>query len=188
MTKCASGIPARYVVGYLIAQRELASLAKHLVTDSCTKQGIEPDQLVLHADRGSSMTSKPLALLLADLGVGKSHSRPYTSDDNPFSEAQFKTMKYRPDYPDRFGGLHHARIWARPFFYWYNHEHRHTSLGLMTPATVHYGQAAELTVRRQAVLTAAYEKYPERFVQGQPVAPQLPTAVWINPPLERDGA
>jgi len=179
---------SRYVVGYLIAQRELASLAKQLVADSCAKQGIEPDQLILHADRGSSMTSKTLALLLADLGVGKSHSRPYTSDDNPFSEAQFKTMKYRPNYPDRFGGLHHARTWARPFFPWYNHEHRHTSLGLMTPATVHYGQAAELTLQRQAVLTAAYEKYPERFVQGQPVAPQLPTAVWINPPLERDGA
>jgi len=179
---------SRYVVGYLIAKRELASLAKQLVADSCTKQGIEPDQLVLHADRGSSMASKTLALLLADLGVGKSHSRPYTSDDNPFSEAQFKTMKYRPDYPDRFGGLHHVRTWARPFFRWYNHEHRHTSLGLMTPATVHYGQAAELTLKRQAVLMAAYEKYPERFVQGQPVAPKLPTAVWINPPLEKNGA
>lgn len=178
---------SRYVVGYLIAQRELASLARQLVADSCAKQGIEPDQLILHADRGSSMTSKTLALLLADLGVGKSHSRPYTSDDNPFSEAQFKTMKYRPDYPDRFGSLHHARAWARPFFHWYNHEHRHTSLGLMTPATVHDGQAAQLRVKRQAVLTAAFEKYPERFVQGQPVAPKLPTAVWINPPLERDG-
>lgn len=178
---------SRYVVGYLIAQRELASLAKQLVADSCAKEGIEPDQLILHADRGSSMTSKTLALLLADLGVGKSHSRPYTSDDNPFSEAQFKTMKYRPDYPDRFGSLHHARTWARPFFHWYNHEHRHTSLGLMTPATVHDGQAAEWRVKRQAVLTAAFENYPERFVQGQPVAPKLPTAVWINPPLERDG-
>ena len=178
---------SRYVVGYLIAERELASLAKQLVADSCAKQGIEPDQLILHADRGSSMTSKTLALLLADLGVSKSHSRPYVSDDNPFSEAQFKTMKYRPDYPDRFGSLHHARSWARPFFHWYNHEHRHTSLGLMTPATVHYGLAAELTVKREAVLAAAYEKYPERFVQGPPVAPKLPTAVWINPPLEKNG-
>ena len=178
---------SRYVVGYLIAQRELASLAKQLVADSCAKQGIASDQLILHADRGSSMTSKTLALLLADLGIGKSHSRPYVSDDNPFSEAQFKTMKYRPDYPDRFGSLHHARTWARPFFHWYNHEHRHTSLGLMTPATVHYGLAAELRGKRQAVLTAAFEKYPERFVQGLPVAPKLPTAVWINPPLERDG-
>lgn len=177
---------SRYVVGYLIAERELASLAKQLVADSCARQGIVPDQLTLHADRGSSMTSKTLALLLADLGVSKSHSRPYTSDDNPFSEAQFKTMKYRPDYPDRFGGLHHARAWARPFFHWYNHAHRHTSLGLMTPATVHYGQAAEVTAKRQAVLTAAYEKHPERFVKGQPLAPQAPTAVWINPPRPQD--
>ncbi len=177
---------SRYVVGYLIAQRELASLAKQLVTDSCAKQGIEPEQLVLHADRGSAMTSKTLALLLADLGVGKSHSRPYVSDDNPFSEAQFKTMKYRPDYPDRFGGLHDARTWARPFFHWYNYEHRHTSLGLMTPATVHYGLAAELTVKRQTILAVAYEKHPERFVKGQPQAPKLPSAVWINPPTEKD--
>lgn len=178
---------SRYVVGYLIAQRELASLAKQLVADSCAKQGIEPDQLILHADRGSSMTSKTLALLLADLGVSKSHSRPYTSDDNPFSEAQFKTMKYRPDYPDRFGGLHHARTWARPFFHWYNHEHRHTSLGLMTPATVHYGLADDLTRQRQVVLQAAYEKHPERFVKGKPIPPKLPDAVWINPPVEKDG-
>lgn len=120
--------------------------------------------------------------MLADLGFGKSHSRPYTSDDNPYSEAQFKTMKYRPDYPDRFGGLQHARSWSRSFFRWYNQEHRHTSLGLMIPATVHYGLAAELTVKRQVVLSAAYEKHPERFVKGEPQAPQLSTAVWINPP------
>lgn len=176
---------SRYVVGYMIAARELAHLARQLVGDSCAKQGIEPEQLILHADRGSSMTSKTLALLLADLGVGKSHSRPYTSDDNPFSEAQFKTMKYRPDYPDRFGSLEDARIWARSFFHWYNHEHRHTSLGLMTPATVHDGLAAELTSQRQVVLRAAYEEHPERFVRGIPTAPQLPIAVWINPPLER---
>jgi putative transposase len=173
---------SRYVVGYMIANRELARLARQLVGDSCAKQGIEPEQLILHADRGSSMTSKTLALLLADLGVGKSHSRPHTSDDNPFSEAQFKTMKYRPDYPDRFGSLEDARTWARPFFHWYNHEHRHTSLGLMTPATVHYGLADELTVQRQATLQAVYEKHPERFVKGLPTPPQLPTAVWINPP------
>ena len=178
---------SRYVVGYMIANRELARLARQLVADSCAKQGIEPDQLVLHADRGSSMKSKSLALLLADLGVGKSHSRPYTSNDNPFSEAQFKTMKYRPDYPDRFGSLPDARIWARPFFHWYNNEHRHSNLGLMTPADVHYGRAGELTIQRQVVLQAAYEKYPERFVNGMPTPPQLPMAVWINPPLETDG-
>lgn len=178
---------SRYVVGYMIARRELAHLARQLVTDSCAKQGIESDQLILHADRGSSMKSKSLALLLADLGVGKSHSRPYTSNDNPFSEAQFKTMKYRPDYPDRFGSLADARIWARPFFHWYNNEHRHSNLGLMTPATVHYGRAGELTIQRQAVLQTAYEKYPERFVKGMPTPPKLPPAVWINPPLETGG-
>jgi putative transposase len=178
---------SRYVVGYMIATRELAALARQLVADSCAKQGIEPEQLILHADRGSSMTSKTLALLLADLGVGKSHSRPYTSDDNPFSEAQFKTMKYRPDYPDRFGSPQDARNWAQPFMHWYNNEHRHTSLGLMTPATVHYGLAAELTIQRQATLQAVYEKHPERFVKGLPTPPKQPTAVWINPPLEKDG-
>ncbi len=129
----------------MIANRELAYLASQLVAESCAQQGIVPDQLMLHADRGSAMISKTLALLLADLGVGKSHSRPYTSNDNPFSEAQFKTMKYRPDYPDRFGSPEDARTWARSFFYWYNNEYRHTGLGLMTPATVHYGLAAELT-------------------------------------------
>jgi len=179
---------SRYVVGYMIANQELAYLARQLVADSCTKQGIEPDQLILHADRGSAMISKTLALLLADLGVGKSHSRPYTSDDNPFSEAQFKTMKYRPDYPDRFGSLADARSWARPFFHWYNNEHRHSSLGLMTPATVHNGLASELTIQRQATLQAAFEKYPERFVKGLPTPPKLSTAVWINPPLEKDEA
>jgi putative transposase len=178
---------SRYVVGYMIASRELATLARQLVADSCAKQGIEPAQLILHADRGSSMTSKTLALLLADLGVGKSHSRPYTSDDNPFSEAQFKTMKYRPDYPDRFGSPQDARRWAHPFIHGYNNEHRHSSLGLMTPATVHYGLAAKLTGQRQVTLQAAYEKNPERFVKGLPAPPRLPTAVWINPPLEMQG-
>jgi len=175
---------SRYVVGYMIANRELAYLARQLVADSCGQQGIVPDQLILHADRGSSMTSKTLALLLADLGVDKSHSRPYTSNDNPFSEAQFKTMKYRPDYPRRFGSQADARTWARPFFHWYNNQHRHTGLGLMTPATVHYGLAAEVTSQRRVVLQTAYEKHPERFVNGQPIPPKLPAAVWINPPQE----
>jgi putative transposase len=179
---------SRYVVGYLIASRELAALARQLVAESCAKQGIEPAQLMLHADRGSSMTSKTLALLLADLGVGKSHSRPYTADDNPFSEAQFKTMKYRPDYPDRFGSPQDARNWAHAFIHWYNNQHRHTSLGLMTPATVHYGLAAELTGQRQVTLQAAYEKHPERFVKGLPAPPKPPTAVWINPPLAKEEA
>jgi putative transposase len=181
---------SRYVVGYMIAERELAYLAKQLVADSCEKQNIVPDQLILHADRGSSMTSKTLALLLADtsatsvqaLGVDKSHSRPYVSNDNPYSEAQFKTMKYRPDYPRQFGSLMDARAWAYPFFAWYNTQHRHTGLGLMTPATVHYGLADDLTVKRQRLLAAAYAQHPERFVKGLPTPPQLPEAVWINPP------
>lgn len=175
---------SRYVVGYMIAERELAYLAKQLVADSCAKQDIVPDQLILHADRGSSMTSKTLALLLADLGVDKSHSRPYVSNDNPYSEAQFKTMKYRPDYPDHFGCLVDARTWAQPFFDWYNNQHRHVGLGLMTPATVHYGLAEELTAKRQVVLAGAYAQHPERFVKGRPTPPQLPDAVWINPPQE----
>ncbi len=171
----------------MVANQERDYLARQLVAESCRKQGIVPEQLILHADRGSAMISKSLALLLADLGVGKSHSRPYTCNDNPFSEAQFKTMKYRPDYPNRFGSLADARSWARPFFYWYNNEHRHTGLGLMAPATVHYGLAAALTSYRQLVLRAAYEKHPERFVNGLPTPPILPTSVWINPPLTKEG-
>jgi putative transposase len=177
---------SRYVVGYMVADQERDYLARQLVADSCHKQGIEPEQLILHADRGSSMTSKTLALLLNDLGVGKSHSRPYTPNDNPFSEAQFKTMKYRPDYPDRFDSQENAQEWVRPFYNWYNNEHRHTSLGLMTPAAVHYGLADELTRQRQLVLQAAYEKHPERFVNGPPTPPKVPTAVWINPPQGKD--
>ncbi len=173
---------SRYVVGYMVAEQERDYLARQLVADSCHKQGIEPKQLILHADRGSSMTSKTLALLLNDLGVGKSHSRPYTPNDNPFSEAQFKTMKYRPGYPDRFDSQEQAQNWVRPFYNWYNNEHRHTSLGLMTPAAVHYGLADELTRQRQLVLQAAYEKHPERFVNGRPTPPKVPAVVWINPP------
>jgi len=173
---------SRYVVGWMIAECETASLARELITASCTQQSIEPEQLTLHADRGSSMRSKSLALLLADLGVTKTHSRPYVSNDNPYSEAQFKTLKYRPDYPDRFGSLADARSWARPFFRWYNHEHRHSGLGLMTPATVHYGQAQAVYQHRQQVLQTAYQSHPERFVRGLPTPPELPTAVWINRP------
>jgi len=177
---------SRYVVGWMIAERETASLARELIAASCTKQGIQPEQLTLHADRGSSMRSKSLALLLADLGVTKTHSRPYVSNDNPYSEAQFKTMKYRPDYPDRFGSLVDARAWARSFFQWYNHEHRHSGLGLMTPAAVHYGQAQAVYQQRQRVLQAAYAAHPERFVRGLPTPPELPTAVWINRPQTVD--
>jgi putative transposase len=173
---------SRYVVGWLIAERESARVAEHLIGETCAKQGIEPDQLILHADRGSAMISKTVALLLADLGVTKTHSRPHVSNDNPYSEAQFKTMKYRPGYPDRFGSIQDARAWARPFFHWYNHEHHHTGLALLTPATVHYGQAQAVLERRQETLQAAYAAHPERFVRGAPSPPSLPTAVWINEP------
>jgi len=173
---------SRYVPGWMIADRELSRLAEELIAATCEKQGIQPGQLILHADRGSSMHSKPVALLLADLGVTKTHSRPHVSNDNPYSESQFKTMKYRPDYPERFGCIEDARAWARPFFHWYNHDHHHTALGLMTPATVHYGQAQEVTDQRQQVLQVAFAAHPERFVRGEPKPPSLPQEVWINRP------
>jgi putative transposase len=173
---------SRYVVGWMIAERETAALAETLIAETCAKQGITRDQLTLHADRGSSMRSKPVALLLSDLGVTKTHSRPYTSNDNPYSEAQFKTLKYRPDFPDRFGSLVDARGWAQPFFQWYNHDHYHTGLNLMTPAMVHYGLAETVRDQRNRVLQTAYTAHPERFVRGVPVVPDLPRAVWINPP------
>jgi len=173
---------SRYVTGWMISYRETAALAKQLIEHSCEKQKIVPLQLTIHADRGSSMTSKSLALLLADLGVVKTHSRPHVSDDNPFSEAHFKTMKYRPDYPDRFGSIQDARRFCQDFFPWYNHQHHHSGLQLLTPATVHYGQAAQLISKRQAVLDGAFQAHPERFVRRAPQHPSLPEAVWINPP------
>jgi len=176
---------SRYVVGWMIAERESATLAEELIARTCARQGIEPGQLTLHADRGSAMTSKPVAFLLADLGVTKTHSRPYVSNDNPYSEAQFKTLKYQPDYPARFGCQQDARAWATPFFDWYNHEHHHTGLALLTPADVHFNRAQQVLQKRQSVLQAAYEKTPERFVKGAPVPAQLPQAVWINPPTQQ---
>ena len=173
---------SRYVVGWMIAERESATLAEQLIRETCEKQGIQPEQLTVHADRGSSMRSKTVALLLADLGVTKTHSRPYVSNDNPYSESQFKTMKYRPTYPERFGSIQDARTWARFFFRWYNHDHHHSALGLMTPADVHHGQAEAVREQRQKVLQAAYAAHPERFVLGEPQAPGLPQEVWINKP------
>ena len=173
---------SRYVVGWMVATRESTALAKRLIRETCDKQGIEPDELTLHADRGSSMRSKGLAMLLADLGVTKTHSRPYTSNDNPYSEAQFKTLKYRPTFPDRFGSIMDSRAFCQPFFTWYNTQHHHTGLGLLTPETVHYGQAAQAIAAREKVLHTAYEAFPERFVRKKPSAPPLPEAVWINPP------
>lgn len=173
---------SRLVPGWLLAERESEELAKQLVRETCEKQNIPLGQLTLHADRGSAMTSKPLALLLSDLGVVKSHSRPRTSNDNPYSEAQFKTMKYRPDYPAFFASLQDARTWAQGFFQWYNHEHKHSALCLLTPAVVHYGQASSILRARHAVRQEAYAAHPERFVRGQPALPNLPPEVWINRP------
>lgn len=173
---------SRYVVGWMIAPQESAALARELVQQTCEKQEIQKDELILHSDRGAPMVAKSLALLLGDLGVTKTHSRPHVSDDNPFSEAQFKTMKYRPDYPQRFGSQADARLWARYFFQWYNNEHYHSGIGLLTPADVHYGQATQKILEREQVLRLAYQKHPHRFVKGAPHPPKLPEAVWINPP------
>lgn len=173
---------SRYVVGWMITERESAELAEVFIAETCAKEGVCPNQLTLHADRGSAMTAKSVAQLLADLGVTKTHSRPHVSNDNPYSEAQFKTLKYRPGFPAQFGSLADARAWARPFFHWYNHDHHHSGIGLLTPATVHSGQAVETIAARQQVLLAACQAHPERFVRGTPRPPSLPTAVWINPP------
>ena len=173
---------SRYVVGWTVQYRESASVAEQLIAQALLQQQVEPGSLTLHADRGSSMTSKPVAFLLADLGVTKTHSRPYTSTDNPYSEAQFKTLKYRPGFPDRFATIEQARAFCRTFFTWYNQEHRHSGLGLMTPEAVHFRRAGELYQRRSAVLAAAHAARPERFVRGIPSPPALPTQVWINRP------
>ncbi len=177
---------SRYVVGWMVAGRESAALAEVLIRQTCAKQGIGADQLTIHADRGSSMTSKPVAFLLADLGITQSHSRPHVSDDNPFSEAQFKTLKYRPDFPGRFVSIEAARGHCQAFFAWYNDEHRHTGLGLHTPADVHYGAAAAIRDKRAGVLSSAFAQHPERFVRKQPEPPQLPTGSWINPPNDTE--
>lgn len=177
---------SRYVVGWMIAERESASLAKHLIVETCDKQDIIEDQLTIHADRGKAMKSKLLAQLLADLGVTKSHSRPHVSDDNPFSESQFKTLKYRPAFPDRFEGFEHAKGFCQVFFDWYNLEHHHSGIAMLTPEQLHYGEAEAVLVRRQQVLEAAYCANPERFVNGPPTVVSPPRAVWINPPVEQE--
>jgi len=179
---------SRYVVAWTVQYRELAALAEALIAQACEQQQIERQQLTLHADRGIAMTSKPVAFLLADLGVLKTHNRPYASSDNPYSEANFKTLKYRPEFPERFDTIEQAREHCRRFFHWYNHEHHHSGIGLMTPAAMHYGQAQELYDRRADVLTAAYERNPERFVRKLPTPPELPTAAWINRPENKEAA
>jgi putative transposase len=177
---------SRYVVGWMIAETQTSELARQLVSESARKQGIEPGQLTLHSDNGTPMKGKPLVALLDDLGIDRSHSRPHTSDDNPFSEAQFKTMKYRPDYPDRFPDIDAARQWARTFFDWYNEEHYHSGLNLLTPASVHYGEAEAIRDQRQVTMAAAYAANPRRFAAGLPQVKGAPDAVWINPPAETE--
>ena len=166
----------------MVAHREQAELAERLIAETIAKQDVPPGQLTLHADRGSSMTSKPVAFLLADLGVTKSHSRPHVSNDNPYSESQFKTLKYRPGFPERFASMEEARAFCQDFFRWYNTEHRHSGIGLLPPAVVHDGQAQAAYALRSKVLAAAYAAHPERFVRQAPRPPHLPTAAWINPP------
>jgi putative transposase len=174
---------SRNVVGWMVAERETAELAKRLIAATYEKQGIEPGTLTIHADRGTSMTSKPVALMLADLGVTKTHSRPHVSDDNPYSESQFKTLKYRPEFPDRFGSIQDARAFCMRFFRWYNQEHHHTGIALLTPDMLHYGMAGQVIEQRQKVLDQAYDRNPERFTHARPKHPPQPTAVWINPPI-----
>ena len=179
-------IYSRYVVGWMLASRESAELAKRLIEETLEKQSITPGQLTIHADRGSSMKSKPVALLMSDLGVTKTHSRPHTSDDNPYSESQFKTLKYHPSFPGRFGSVEDARTFCQRFLTWYNTEHHHGGIGLLTPEDMHYGRATQITAARQVVLANAYDKHPERFVKGLPTPPPVPEAAWINPPHETE--
>jgi len=179
---------SRYVVGWMVAERESAVLAKRFITESCAKQGIGEGQLTLHADRGASMKSKLVAQLLVDLGVIKSHSRPHTSDDNPFSEAQFKTLKYRPGFPERFPHIHAAEQYCRPFFNWYNLEHKHAGIAMLTPHTVHHGLSDEILAGRQQALNQAFSAHPERFKNTAQIVTPLPSEVWINRPMQTHDA
>jgi len=174
---------SRYVTGWMVALRESAELAKRLIQDSCTKQHILPGQLTLHADRGTSMSSQPVAFLLADLGVPKTHSRPPVCDDNPYSESPFRTLNYRPEFPHRFGCIQDSRVFSQGFFRWYNEEHYHSGLALLTPARVHYRPTGPILRQRQQVLDVAYQLHPERFVRHAPKPAAVATEVWINKPL-----
>ena len=174
------------VVGWRIEHAESATLFKALFSDAMAKHAVPPDQLTLHADRGGPMKAKATALMLADLGVVKSHSRPHTSNDNPFSEAHFKTLKYQPEFPKRFETIDEARTFCRRFFAWYNEEHHHAGIGLMTPDQIHFGQADTIHAARQIALDAAFPSTPERFVRQRPKPPQIPKAVWINPPKQTE--
>jgi putative transposase len=177
-------IYSRYVPGWMLARAERASLAEALLEEKIAKQGVGRDQLTIHSDRGSPMIAKPVAHLLADLGVTKSHSRPHVSNDNPYSESHFRTLKYRPDFPKRFGSFEDAHAHCSRFFEWYNDDHRHSGIAFHTPADVHYGRAGLIRERRAHVLDTAYAAHPERFVRNPPQPPTLPTAAWINRPEE----
>jgi len=179
---------SRKTVGWMIAGNESATLASKLIDETCQREGISRDQLTLHADRGTSMRSKTVAFLLADLGVTKTHSRPYTSNDNPYSEAQFRTLKYRPEFPKRFGSIQDARAFCLDFFDWYNNEHHHSGIGLLTPHQLHSGQTEKISRQRQIVLSNFCKQHPERFVKGEPKPPKVPQAAWINKPKDDDYA
>ena len=174
---------SRYVTGWMVAHREGAELAKQFIEETIGKHQVPAGQLTIHADRGKVMRSKPVAFLMADLGVTRTHSRPYVSDDNPYSESQFRTLKYRPEFPDRFGSIQDSRAFCQPFFQWYNQEHRHSGIGLLTPAMVHFGETPAVLAHRQAVLDAAYQAHPDRFVRRPPKPLPLPLEVWINRPV-----
>lgn len=179
---------SRYVVGWMVARSESAGLAKKLIAETVEREGVRPNVLTLHADRGAQMTSKTLAQLLADLDVVRSFSRPHVSNDNPFSEAQFKIAKYHPTFPERFGALEDARAHFQRFMPWYNHEHRHSGIAFLTPADVHLGRAQDVLERRHATMLTAYAAHPERFPHGPPKALTLPPAVYINPPVSSASA
>jgi putative transposase len=174
---------SRYVVGWTVAATECGELAKDLIADAVARQRIAPGTLTVHADRGSSMTSNPVSELLTFLGIGRTHSRPHVSNDNPYSEAQFKTLKYCPAFPERFGSLADARGFCEALFAHYNGEHRHSGIGYHTPASVHYGTATEVRAARRAVLDGVYAANPARFGHRRPAPPKLPTIAWINPPI-----
>jgi putative transposase len=176
---------SRYVVGWMLAHRESDDLAQRLILETVVKENIPRDQLTIHSDRGPAMRSQTVAQLLATLGITKSHSRPHVSDDNPYSESQFKTMKYCPEFPDRFASHEHGLDFCGTFFQWHNHEHHHWGLGLLTPAVVHHGQAPRMLSFRQTILNRAYAAHPERFVRQPPRPLPLPGEVWINPPANR---
>lgn len=179
---------SRYIVGWMVADKETALLAEELIATTCFRQGIAPGKLTLHADRGTSMTSKTVAQLLSDLCVTKTHSRPHVSDDNPYSEANFKTMKYRPGFPKRFGSIAEARTYVSAFVQWYNEQHHHSGINYLTPHDLHYGHGPERLRERQLALDEAYRLHPERFVKGRPSAGNVPSAAWINPPKTKEVA